>query len=78
MVSSFFLVLLTVVKGFDVDEDPLFLLAECIINFCILVDFVCRVRLTGLKKFKEGGLYNLLDTIVVLLCVVLFIMMFLS
>lgn len=48
MVSSMALVLVTIWKGFYIDEDPIFIFAECVINLCILVDFCCRLKLQGM------------------------------
>lgn len=78
MVSSILLVLITLWKGFYIDEDPMFLIVECIINVCILVDFFCRLRLQGAHKFMQGGFYNILDATVAIGCILLFIMLFLS
>jgi hypothetical protein len=51
MIATILLVLITLIKGIKVDENPLFLFAECVINIFILADFIARVRLMGLKRF---------------------------
>jgi hypothetical protein len=78
LVSSLALVVITIWKGVLIDENPLFLAAECLINVCILVDFFCRLRLQGAHKFLEGGFYNVLDATVAIGCIFLFVMLFLS
>lgn len=54
MVTSLFLVIVTVFKGFTVEENPLFVLTESVLNFVIIVDFVCRIRLVGFRRFFLG------------------------
>jgi len=54
MVTTLFLVVVTVFKGFSVEENPLFVLTESVLNFVIIVDFVCRIRLVGLRRFFLG------------------------
>jgi hypothetical protein len=44
----------------------------------VLVDFICRVRLLGLRRFFEGDLWNLLYAFVVLGCILLFALMMIS
>ncbi len=78
LISSLALVIITIWKGVYIDENPLFLFAECLINVCILVDFFCRLRLQGAHKFLEGGFYNILDATVAIGCIFLFVMLFLS
>lgn len=69
---------MTLVQGFKVDENPFFILAEVVINILILADFACRVRLLGVKRFVQGGIWNLFDSLVVLCCLTLFILMLVS
>ncbi len=75
---------ITIFKGFKVDENPLFILIESILNFLILVDFLFRLKLAGFKRFflstqqhVTGGptsrLWNWLDAFVVTTSVILFI-----
>jgi uncharacterized membrane protein len=78
MAATLFLVLITLFNGFLIDESPLFIIAECIINLLIIIDFVCRVRLVGLNRFIKGGCWNIFDTIVVIACVILFAIILIS
>lgn len=78
MLSSIFLVIITLVKGFKIDENPLFLLIESLINVFVLTDFLCRIKLMGAKRFFEGGYWNVFDAIVVIGCIILFIIITLS
>ena len=48
LVTTLILVLVTVFKGFKIDENPLFLIVESILNFMIVLDFLCRVKIAGL------------------------------
>jgi hypothetical protein len=47
MLISIVLVIVTLIKGFDLDENLLFLLIEIFLNIVILVDFIFRVKLMG-------------------------------
>jgi hypothetical protein len=78
MVFSLLLVIVTIVKGFDIDENPLFLLFESLLNIAILLDFVCRLKLLGVKRYFEGGCWNIFDLVVVISCILLFIVMLVS
>ena len=78
MLASLSLVLVTVVKGFIVDESPWFIFTELIINMCVLADFLCRIKLQGYKKFIQGGIYNMFDAGVVVCCLLLFFLILLS
>lgn len=73
------LVVLTLWKGFAIEDNPYFILAEIALNLVMLTDFICRVKLVGLKKYLcHGGCWNIFDAVVVLLCLVLFVFLFLS
>ena len=78
MAVSFLLVGSTLILGFKVAEETLFLFVESILNLFVLVDFLCRVRLLGTKRFFEGGFWNVFDAIVVVGCLILFVLMMLS
>ena len=78
MAVSVSLVLVTLKFGFSIGESPLFLLIECILNLIILLDFGCRLRLMGTKRFFEGGYWNVFDAIVVFGCVFTFLLMLVS
>ena len=78
MIVSVVLVLVTLFFGFSIGESPLFLFIECILNLVILLDFCCRLRLMGTKRFFEGGYWNVFDAIVVFGCVFTFLLMLIS
>jgi hypothetical protein len=76
-------VIITLFKGFKVNENPLFILIESVLNFLILVDFLFRIKLIGLRKFFAGAgstsrLWNWLDAVVVLTSVLMFLIILLS
>lgn len=48
---TLFLVVVTIIKGFKVDDNPLFIFIESVLNMVIIADFLCRVKLVGLKRF---------------------------
>ena len=73
------LVILTIWKGFTIDENPFFILAEVILNILMLLDFIFRVKLVGLRKYLvHGSLWNIFDALVVSTCIILFVFIFLS
>lgn len=78
MISSLFLVVITIVKGFKIDQNPFFILFECLINFFILLDFFFRLKLLGFKRYFEGGCWNIFDAVVVIACIILFMVMLIS
>lgn len=78
MAATICLILTTLIKGFNIDQSPLFILVECIINLLILADFVCRVRLLGVRRFLSGGFWNMFDCVVVVGCILLFLVIFVS
>lgn len=78
MLATLCLIAATVIKGFKIDEDPVFISVECIINMLILLDFVCRVRLVGMRRFLEGGFWNIFDCVVVVGCIFLFLVILVS
>jgi hypothetical protein len=78
MFISLSLVAITIYKGLKVAESPLFILIECILNILILGDFICRVKLVGVKKFMQSDKWNYFDALVVTGCLTMFIMMLLS
>lgn len=76
---SVLLVVLTLWKGFAIEDNPFFILAEIALNFLMLVDFICRVKLVGARKYMcHGGCWNVFDAVVVLLCLVLFVFILVS
>jgi hypothetical protein len=75
---SILLVFFTLSFGFKIGETLLFLFAECILNLVVLIDFACRVHLLGIKRFLEGGYWNVFDAIVVFGCVFTFLVTLLS
>ena len=78
MAVSLLLVLSTLVLGFKVGQTPVFIFVESLLNIIVLVDFLCRVKLLGPRRFFEGGFWNVFDAIVVLGCLVLFALMLIS
>ncbi len=79
MITAILLVFTTLIMGLNVDQSPYFLFIECLINLLILVDFLCRVRLLGVRRFfKEGGWWNIFDAVVVGATVILYGLMMLS
>ena len=77
--SSLLIVVITLFKGFKVDENPMFILFESVLNFLILVDFLFRVKLVGIRKYFSGAgnstsrVWNWLDAFVVVTSVLMFI-----
>ena len=51
LILSFGLILVTVFDGFQVAESPMFIVLEFLLNLLIGVDFACRVKLVGCKKY---------------------------
>ena len=82
--SSLLIVVITLFKGFKVDENPLFILFESVLNFLILVDFLFRVKLVGIRKYFSGAgnstsrVWNWLDAFVVVTSVLMFIVILFS
>ena len=72
------LIIVTIIKGFQIDESPLFITVELLINILVISDFVCRVKLAGTKRFMRGGLWNIFDFIVVVTCSFMFIIILVS
>jgi len=74
LVLSFGLVLVTVFDGFQVADSLVFIFMEFILNLFIGVDFVCRIKLVGCKKyFKDPNsgkvrCWNIFDALVVTVC----------
>jgi hypothetical protein len=75
---SMILVLSTIIAGFKVGQEPFFIFVESLLNIIILVDFICRVRLLGIRRFLDGGYWNIFDAIVVVCCVFLFALIMVS
>jgi hypothetical protein len=75
---SLLLVLATLIKGFKFANSTSFLFIECLLNLTVLLDFLARVRLMGMKRFIEGGFWNIFDAVVVFGCVFLFLLMLVS
>jgi hypothetical protein len=71
---STLLILATLVFGLKIGETTFFLFIECLLNLLVLADFACRVRLLGVKRFFDGGFWNMFDAIVVFCCVFLFLL----
>lgn len=73
------LILVTIIDGFVVAESLLFIALEVIINVCIAVDFMFRLKLAGTQKFfrsnQKGNIrwWNVFDAFVVVTCILLFL-----
>ena len=87
MLTTVLLVIVTIIKGFKVEENPLFIFIESVLNLVIVGDFLCRVRLAGFKRFfgrdntngnSSSRPWNILDTIVVMGSMILFIIIIFS
>ncbi|CDW76785.1 UNKNOWN [Stylonychia lemnae] len=78
MIFSVLLVVFTLWRGFTIDQNPIFILSEILLNVMILVDFTFRVKLLGFKRFFSGGILNILDALVVSSCIVLFFIILVS
>jgi hypothetical protein len=78
MLATLLLIIVTVIKGFQIDESVFFVIAECIINVLIITDFMCRIKLVGITKFIKGGFWNIFDFLVVIACVILFLIVLIS
>lgn len=78
LIYSVILVAATIICNFDLDDDPVFLFAEFILNTLILGDFVLRVRMVGFKKFFEGGKWNYFDAFVVTTSFLIFAILLIS
>jgi len=77
-VVSFILILVTIIEGFKVADSALCIALELILNVLITGDFVCRLKLTGFRKYfkSNAGNYrwwNFFDSFVVVTCNLLFI-----
>jgi hypothetical protein len=75
---SVLLVLFTMIFGLKIGQDPFFIFVESLLNIVILVDFTCRVRIQGVRRFLEGGLWNIFDVCVVIGTVIIFAFMLIS
>jgi hypothetical protein len=78
MIASLFLVIITIIKGFKIDENPFFILIESLLNILILIDFICRIKIMTVKRFIEGGFWNYFDAFVVIGSIILFILLLLT
>eukprot|EP00347_Sterkiella_histriomuscorum_P008615 403344418 len=78
LVVSLILVIATLVQGFKVDQNFIFIFVEFLLNALILIDFIFRVKIMGVQRFFQGSLWNKFDVFVVLGCISLFILMLIS
>lgn len=68
------LILATIIDGFKIAESPLFICVELLLNITISVDFGCRIRMVGFKKYMgQNKCWNKLDCFIVVMCNLLFI-----
>lgn len=74
LVLSFGLILVTIFDGFQVSESPLFIVLEFVLNMLIGIDFGCRIKLVGWRKYARDPAsgkirwWNIFDAIVVCVC----------
>lgn len=78
LLSSVALVFVTLIKGFQIEENPYFILIEVLLNILILGDFGCKLKILGVKRYLSGGIWNIFDCFVVVGCLMMFILMLLS
>ena len=70
------IVIWILLKGSEVQQSPLFIIIEVVINVCIAIDFWLKVYMNGLKNYLwSNQLTNIFDAIVASSCVILFIFM---
>jgi len=68
------LVILFMVFGLAAAFHPVFLMTEFFVNAIILVDFVCRVKIQGARKYFSNFL-NVFDFIVIFGCFAMFLLL---
>ena len=78
LVVSFILILVTIIDGFKIADSALCIILELILNVLITGDFICRLKLTGFRKYfkSNAGHYrwwNFFDSFVVITCNLLFL-----
>ena len=70
--------MVTVIDGFQVADSPNFIILELILNVLIGMDFICRIKLVGCKKYVKDPAsgktrwWNIFDALVVTCCNVVF------
>jgi hypothetical protein len=68
------LIIATIIDGFKIADSPLFICVELLLNITISVDFGCRIRMIGFKKYMaQNKVWNKLDCFIVVMCNLLFI-----
>lgn len=78
LILSFGLVMVTVFDGLKVAHSPYFIILELILNVLIGMDFICRIKLVGCRKYIKDPAsgktrwWNIFDAIVVTFCNVVF------
>jgi len=78
LIISTILILATIFGGSSATKNPFFLALEFLVNLCISIDFIFRVKLAGLKKFYRTSSgkfrwWNFFDTMIVISCSLMFI-----
>ena len=72
------MILVTIVDGFKVAKTGWFIALEAILNFCIGVDFICRMKMVGFNKYFTNPStghkrwWHIFDALVVGVCIMLF------
>lgn len=51
LLTSITLVIVTLVKGYEIEENPFFIIVEVFINAMIFIDFAFRLKLLGFKRY---------------------------
>lgn len=78
LVFAFILIAVTIFDGFKVAKSPLFIFLELVLNLLIGIDFACRVKLVGCKRYfknpESGNMrwWNIFDALVVTICNLVF------
>ena len=72
------MILATIIEGFKIADSPFCIALELILNVLITGDLICRLKLTGFRKYfkSNAGHYrwwNFFDSFVVITCNLLFI-----
>lgn len=72
------LILVTIIDGFKVADSAFCIALELLLNLLITGDFICRLKLTGFRKYFKSNMgnyrwWNFFDLFVVLNCNLFFI-----
>ena len=78
LIFSLLLIIVTVIEGVQITKTIFFIICEFIINFLITMDFIFRLKLSGVKKFFLTNVgkpkwWSWFDTLIVVTCNLVFI-----